>query len=404
MELKSITRIENAIRLGRPGMFRFGVALTFFIMLVIGMVSGEISQSYLLLAAAMIAACMAMNIGANNAGPAINHWRRLAVLCCLLVAQQASAELMPRQHIHVVGSSTAYPIVASAAEYFGHNYPFATPVVESTGTGGGIKLFCAGLGLDTPDVAMASRRMKVGERNDCEKNGVTDIREIKIGFDGIVFASNRKAPELTLTRRDIYLALARWVPSPERPGTLMVNPYRNWKEVDSHLPDLPIHIYGPPPTSGTRDILVDRLLTGACMDEPGMRELFEQEPRSVNQQCKTLREDGLFVNAGENDSRLVRKLINDPQAFGIFGFNFLDRNRDHLQAASIDGTSPEFETIESGRYPLSRPLYLYIKQAHQRVAAGLDDFVDSITREEAIGAEGRLIDKGLIPLTEQEAH
>jgi phosphate transport system substrate-binding protein len=319
-------------------------------------------------------------------------------LASLLISTAAFAELEPRKHVHIVGSSTAYPIIAAAAEHFGRHREHPTPVVESTGTGGGIKLFCAGLGLHTPDITMASRSMKASERSACEKHSVTDIREIKIGFDGIVIASNRHAPAFNLSRRDIYLALARWVPSPERPGALVTNPYRTWQQIDPRLPDQKIRVYGPPPTSGTRDILVERLLTGACLDEPTMRELFQNDPNDFNQQCHALREDGAFINAGENDARLVRKLINDPDALGIFGFNFLDRNRDQLQAASIDGTQPSFETIESGVYPLSRPLYLYVKPRHGRIVAGLSEFVESIIDEGSLGPEGRLTEQGLIPL------
>lgn len=330
-------------------------------------------------------------------------WRPILSACCLLLGGQVHTEPAARQHIHIVGSSTAYPIVATAAEHFGRNSPHTTPVVESTGTGGGIKLFCSGLGPLTPDIVMASRRMKSSEQASCGRLGITDIREIRIGFDGIVFASNWDAPNLALTRRDIYLALARWVPSAKHPDTLVSNPYTNWHQLNPDLPDLPIRVYGPPPTSGTRDILVERLLTEACMNEPALRELYQQEPSSFNHQCQTLREDGLFINAGENDSRVVRKLINDPYALGILGFNFLDRNRDRLQAASIDDTLAEFETVESGVYPFTRPLYLYVKQAHERVAPGLNAFIDSITGEDSIGPEGRLIDQGLIPLVDSAA-
>ena len=315
-----------------------------------------------------------------------------------MIIGNAAAEFVPRKHIHVVGSSTAYPIIAAAAEYFGRNHEATTPVVESTGTGGGIKMFCAGLGLNTPDIAMASRNMKPSERGACEKHDVTDIREIKIGFDGIVIANHLHAPRFSLSRRDIYLALARWVPSPDRPGTMITNPYQNWREINPKLPNQKIRVYGPPPTSGTRDILVERLLTNACLDVASMRELYQEEPDSFNRQCHALREDGRFINAGENDARLVRKLLNDPDALGIFGFNFLDRNRDILKAASIGGSEPSFETIESGIYPLSRPLYLYVKPRHGRIVAGLTEFVDSMISEDSIGPEGRLIDQGLIPL------
>ena len=323
---------------------------------------------------------------------------RLFCLLPLLYLQPAQGEFLQRQHVHVVGSSTAYPIIAAAAEHFGHTSSWTTPVVESTGTGGGIKLFCSGLGLQTPDIVTASRSMKPSERSDCEKNHVTDIREVKIGFDGIVIANRKGAPHLRLARQDLYLALARQVPSRSRPGEMVANPYQTWQQVNPALPDLEIRVYGPPPTSGTRDSLAERVLSGACLAEPAMRELFQEDRGAFQQQCHSLREDGAFINAGENDARLVRKLSNDPQALGILGFNFLDRNRDRMQAATIEGSPPEFETIESGRYPLSRPLYLYAKPQHYKVVGGLQGFLDDITSPESLGQEGRLVEQGLIPL------
>lgn len=306
------------------------------------------------------------------------------------------AELQQRRHVHVVGSSTAYPIITAAAEYFGRSSKFATPVVESTGTGGGFKLFCAGIGLDTPDIIMASRPIKQSERQSCEKHHVRQIAAVRIGYDGIVIANQRRAPQYHFTHDDIYRALARWVPSDS--GSLMRNPYRTWKQVNPSLPDEPIRVYGPPPTSGTRDILVERLLTQACLEHPTMRELHQQDPNSFVRQCQTLREDGAYINAGENDTRVVRMLISDPHALGIFGFNFLDQNRDQLKAATIDGSQPDFDSIESGSYPLSRPLYLYLKTQHENLVPGLRAFFVSATSAAAIGPEGYLLDKGLIPL------
>jgi len=315
----------------------------------------------------------------------------------LLSAGAALAEpVPPRQHIHVVGSSTAYPIITAAAEQFGRNTAFATPVIESTGTGGGFKLFCAGIGLDTPDIVMASRPIKQSERLSCEKNQVSDVAGIRIGYDGIVIANRLGAAQFHFSRDDIYRALARWVPSAS--GSLVRNPYKRWNEVNPDLPDEAIHVYGPPPTSGTRDILVERLMTRACLDDPTMRELHDQDPGSFLHQCQALREDGAYINAGENDTRLVRMLINDPHFLGIFGYNFLDQNRDRLQAASIDGIFPSFDSIESGSYTLSRPLYLYLKSKHIGQVPGLGEFIDYVTSDASIGEEGRLLDKGLIPL------
>jgi len=323
-------------------------------------------------------------------------------LYLLLMPSTGAAELMQRQHILIVGSSTAYPIVAAAAEHFGRETGLVTPVVESTGTGGGIKLFCAGLGLATPDIAMASRSMKAGERQTCARNDVNDIREIKIGFDGIVIASIKDTPEFRLSKRDLYLALAREVPSPDSRKGLIPNPYSDWHQINSTLPPLPIRVLGPPPTSGTRDIFAERLMQDACLQVQALRILHQRDPTLFRERCHALREDDAFVNAGENDARLVRKLINDPGTLGIFGYNFLDRNRDRLKAASIDGIKPFFELIETGVYPLSRPLYLYVKPRHTSLVKGLQAFVAMITSPELSGPEGYLIDQGLIPLPVRE--
>lgn len=329
----------------------------------------------------------------------MRHLAGLLQSLILLVSLGASAaDLNQRQHILIVGSSTAYPIVSAAAEHIGRDSGLMTPVVESTGTGGGLKLFCAGIGLATPDIAMASRSMKDSERYSCTRNHVNDIREIRIGYDGIVVANTKDAPQFNLSGTDLYLALAREVPSTSDPGRLVANPYHSWREINPTLPDMPIRVLGPPPTSGTRDILVERLLASACREMPVMQAMQTRDPASVVKRCQALREDGAFVNAGENDARLVRKLINDAGALGIFGYNFLDRNRDRLQAAGINGVAPEFELIESGVYPLSRPLYLYVKQQHLNVVRGLEAFIDELIAPAASGPEGYLIDQGLIPL------
>lgn len=324
-----------------------------------------------------------------------------SLICLLTLCSTAanSVELAQRNHILIVGSSTAYPIITAAAERISRNANFSAPVVESTGTGGGIKLFCAGIGLSTPDIAMASRSMKQSERATCTKNHVNDVREIKIGYDGIVIANTKTAPKFELTKRDLYLALAREVPSPTKPDELIANPYQTWKQVNPKLPDQRIRVFGPPPTSGTRDILAERLLGVACASIPALKQLQNTDADAFHQHCQALREDGAFVNAGENDARLVRKLFNDPEALGIFGYNFLDRNRDRLQAATIDGVKPDFDLIETGVYPLSRPLFLYVKPQHQQVVRHLDDFVDALLSPAIIGPDGALVEQGLIPLT-----
>jgi phosphate transport system substrate-binding protein len=270
--------------------------------------------------------------------------------------------------------------------------------VESTGSGGGIKLFCAGNGLSTPDIAMSSRSMKDSERATCASNNVYDIREIKIGYDGIVIANSKDAPRFSLSKKDLYLALAHDLPSPADPDKLVPNRHRTWDEINASLPQIPIRVLGPPPTSGTRDIFVERLLKSACLEMLPAETARSWNSTQFNQRCQALREDGAFVNAGENDARMVRKLINDSEALGIFGYSFLDRNRDRLQAASIDGIEPRFELIESGIYPLSRPLYLYVKPRHSAVLTDLDAFIDALVSARASGPDGYLIDHGLIPL------
>jgi phosphate transport system substrate-binding protein len=328
----------------------------------------------------------------------------LTLLLCLglNVLDAAAADLNQRRHIQIVGSSTAYPIVASAAERFALLHAGAAPVVESTGTGGGIKLFCNGVGLVTPDIVMASRIMRDSERAACAANHVNDIREIKIGYDGIVIANSKAAPRFSLSKRDLYLALAREVPSPDGSGGLSANPYTSWRQINPELPDMPIRVLGPPPTSGTRDILVERILGSACLEVPLLRALSDGDPALFRQRCHALREDGAFVNAGENDARLVRKLVADHGALGIFGYNFLDRNRDQLQAASVDGIEPRFRLIESGVYPLARPLFLYVKPRHASMVRGLREFVDLLVSDEMSGPEGYLVDRGLIPLPAAE--
>ena len=324
----------------------------------------------------------------------------LTLLACL--GSATAIDLNPRRHILIVGSSTAYPIIAAAAEFVGRRDKLTTPVVESTGTGGGFKFFCGGIGPSYPDLEMASRPMKGEERAACSKNGIDDIREIKIGYDGIVVANMKGAPKFVLTSHALYLALAREVPSPGDAQQPIENAYQNWNDIDPSLPDLPIRVLGPPPTSGTRDILVERLMQRACLDQASLRELQASDPDAFKQRCYALREDGAFINAGENDARLVRKLLVDPGALGIFGFNFLDRNHDRLQGASINGIDPTFESIESGTYPLSRPLFLYVKQQHQAFIEGLELFVDAVTSTRLSGKQGYLIEHGLIPIPEKQ--
>lgn len=322
----------------------------------------------------------------------------LAAALYLAMAQVPAADLPLRQHVVIVGSSTAYPIITTAAEHFHRHGPFHAPVVESTGTGGGFKAFCSGLGLETPDIAMASRPMKAAERASCQAQGVTAIREVQIGYDGIVFANARGAPGFALRTLDLYLALAKDVPDPAGRLRLVPNPYHRWREVNPNLPDLPIRVLGPPPTSGTRDILVERVLEAACDRVTFLRALRRDAPEQYLRHCHTLREDGAYVDAGENDARLVRKLAADPGALGVLGYNYLERNADKLQAASIDAARPDLDTIQTGAYPLARPLHLYLKLAHADRVPGLPEFVAQLLAPDAVGPDGYLLDQGLIPL------
>jgi phosphate transport system substrate-binding protein len=311
-----------------------------------------------------------------------------------VVGLAGSAEA--RDQIRIVGSSTVYPFATAVAEQFGTKYEFPTPVVESTGTGGGIKLFCAGVGEGHPDITNASRRIEESEVQQCADNGVDEITEVKIGYDGIVLANSNEADPMTVTIPQIWQALAKEVPVD---GEIKANPYRNWSEIDPSLPDTKIEVLGPPPTSGTRDAFVELVMEEGCQEFEEVSALDEDAMTAV---CATMREDGAFVEAGENDNLIVQKLEANPDAFGIFGFSFLDQNMDLLQGSLINGEEPTFENIAEGAYPVSRSLYFYVKNPHVDVIPGIKEYVDEFTSEAAIGEDGYLTDKGLIPLPEEE--
>ena len=312
----------------------------------------------------------------------------LAALATLALAGQAQA----RDEIRIVGSSTVFPFSTAVAEQFGKSGGFKTPVVESTGTGGGIKLFCAGVGVDHPDVANASRKIKDSEIASCKENGVTEITEVKIGYDGIVLANSKASAPLNLTVKTVFLALAKQVPVD---GKLVDNPYKSWSEIDPALPNAAIEVLGPPPTSGTRDAFVELVMDKACGEFAEIKALEGDAKKAA---CQTVREDGVFVEAGENDNLIVQKLEANAAAVGIFGFSFLDQNADKIQGSAMDGVTPTFETIADGAYEVSRPLYFYVKNAHVGVIPGLKEFVAEFLSDKATGDEGYLADKGLIPL------
>lgn len=317
--------------------------------------------------------------------------KTLTIAAAATLAMVGAAEA--RDQIRVVGSSTVFPFSTAVAEQFGKTTSFATPVVESTGSGGGMKLFCAGVGEDHPDMTNASRRIKKSEFENCTANGI-DITEVKVGFDGIVLANAKSGDDLALTLEQLFLALAKEIP---QGGKLVPNPYTNWSEIDSSLPNKKIEVLGPPPTSGTRDAFVEIAMEGGCKTLAGAKDLG-----LAKKACHAIREDGVFVEAGENDNLIVQKLEANPAAYGIFGFSFLDQNSDKVKGATINGTAPEFEEIAAGNYPVSRSLYFYVKQQHVGVIPGIKEFVTEFTSEQAWGPDGYLVDKGLIPLPDAD--
>jgi phosphate transport system substrate-binding protein len=273
--------------------------------------------------------------------------------------------------------------------------------VESTGSGGGLKLFCDGVGVDYPDVTNSSRAIKQSEVDTCAANGVTEIVEVKIGYDGIVLANAIGAPAVSLTRADLFRALAKEVPA-EAEGELVENPYKTWADVNPALPATRIEVLGPPPTSGTRDAFVELAMEGGCKTVPWIEALKSSDQNRYKAICHTIREDGAFVEAGENDNLIVQKLKANADAFGIFGFSFLDQNGEKVKGAKIDGVEPTFDAIADGDYPVSRPLYFYVKKAHVDVIPGLRGFLREFTSERAWGEEGYLSDRGLIPMPDDE--
>jgi len=317
-----------------------------------------------------------------------------------IIARPAAAQAN-RDYVYIVGSSTVYPFATVVAERFGRGTPFKTPKVEATGSGGGFKLFCDGVGINTPDISKSSREIKATELDTCVANGVDEIVEVKIGYDGIIIANALDAPTVELTRADIYYALARETPT-GRPGELEPNPNRTWADVSPTLPDLRIEVLGPPPTSGTRDEFVELAMQIGCDSVDWIRALQATDIDRYRSICHTIREDGAFVEAGENDNFIVQKLAANPRAFGIFGFSFLDQNGETVKGASVDGVLPTFEAIADGSYPISRPLYLYVKSAHVGVIPGLREFLRELTSERAWGDDGYLANRGLIPMPEDE--
>jgi len=311
----------------------------------------------------------------------------------------AGSAYAARDNISIVGSSTVYPFATVVAEQFGKASSFKTPKIESTGSGGGFKLFCSGVGVEHPDITNASRAMKKSEYETCQSNGVKEIVEVKIGYDGIVIANSKKASPLKLTRKDIFLALAKNVPDPSGAEKLVPNPYNTWKDVNNSLPAVKIEVLGPPPTSGTRDAFVELVMEEAAKGFPFIKAMDKNAFKAA---AHTVREDGGYVEAGENDNLIVQKLNANPNALGIFGFSFLDQNTDTIQGSFVDGVQPTFDAIADGSYPVSRPLFFYVKKAHVGVIPGIQEYLTEFTAEKTWGPDGYLSEKGLIPMPDKE--
>lgn len=309
-----------------------------------------------------------------------------------------STPTLARDTINIVGSSTVYPFATVVAEHFGRNTDFPTPKLESTGSGGGLKLFCAGIGTQHPDITNASRRMKASEFELCQSNGVEDIVEVKIGSDGIVLASSQEAENLDVSLQHLFLALAREVPNPDGSEELVANPYQNWSDIDASLPNKPIRVMGPPPTSGTRDAFNELALEGGCKTFDWIKAIKAEDKNAYKAICHSVREDGAFVEAGENDNLIVQKLAADSSSYGIFGYSFLEENSGTLQAATVAGFEPTMDNISAGDYPLARSLWFYVKKAHVGVVPGIAEYVAEFASEGAWGDNGYLADVGLIPL------
>ena len=326
-------------------------------------------------------------------------FRRLVTLLAVLPLSQIAVTANARDQIHIVGSSTVFPFATTVAERFGRTGGFKTPVVESTGSGGGLKLFCQGTGAETPDIANSSRRIKPTEVELCAANGVTQIVEVRIGFDGIVLASSKQTAQSKLTLQQVFFALAKQVPVH---GKLVANPYKLWSDIDKALPNSKIEVLGPPPTSGTRDAFVEIAMEGGARTIPMLEALHAKDEKAFQAVAHAIREDGAYVEAGENDNLIVQKLEANPKAIGIFGYSFLEQNADKIQGSLVNGVGPTFEAIADGKYAISRSLYFYVKAAHIGKIPGLREYIREFTSEAASGDEGYLSDRGLIPLPEAD--
>lgn len=307
-----------------------------------------------------------------------------------VIAVPAAAQM--RRNIRIVGSSTVYPFSKAVAERFARANPgVPAPIVESTGSGAGIKLFCAGVGAQYPDIANSSRRMKASEFKSCAANGVAQVTEIAVGLDGLAVATSKKTGITNLSLRDIYVALAK---APfGKPNTT-----KTWKDVNGSLPAVAIRIYGPPTTSGTRSSIEDLFMEPACAANPGMAAMKKTNEAKYNSICKGIREDGAYVTSGENDNLIVQKLEANPGTVGLFGYSYLEENMNLLKGVSINGVAPSYQSIASFKYPGARPLYFYVKNAHAKAIPGIRAYSAEFVREATFGPQGYLMKLGMIAL------
>ena len=322
------------------------------------------------------------------------------LLLALPICAAGAASVAFAQQIEIVGSSTVYPFTTVAAERFSQVSGAATPKVESTGTGGGMKILCGGVGGSHPDISNASRPIKASEIELCASNGIAAPVEVKIGYDGIVIARSGANEAISLSREQLFKALARELP--DAAGDLRPNPHQTWSDVSASLPAKPIRVYGPPPTSGTRDAFVELAMEEGCAGVAHMDVLKAKSEEMHEGACKAVREDGAFIEAGENDNLIIQRLVANPDTLGIFGYSFLEENGDKVKGVQIDGVEPSFEAIEAGDYPLARPLFIYVKAEHAAVKASIKDFVMFYLSEDALGEDGFIADRGLVPLPAAE--
>ena len=315
---------------------------------------------------------------------------RKVAFAAAVAALSIPAAADARTQMRAVGSSTVYPFAKVVAERIARANPrLGTPIIESTGTGAGMKLFCAGVGERFPDVENASRRMKASEAKLCAANGVSQITEIQVGIDGISFATAKGSPFRNLTQRDIYMAIAKTpFGKPNRAKT--------WHDVNASLPNIPIRVYGPPPTSGTRDALGELIMTPPCEANAAMAALKKSNETKFKAVCTGVREDGGYVEAGENDNLIVQKIEANAGTIGIFGYSYLEENQDRLRGIPINGVSPTYDTISSFKYPGARPLYIYIKNAHANAIPAVRAYAAEFTKESAFGPNGYLRRSGMI--------